>query len=46
MSINKALSARRKEKDIFKLKSANYKVEQTEQNATYHVDFFGKYPII
>lgn len=29
MSINKALSARRKEKDIFKLMSADYKVEQT-----------------
>ena len=41
--MNKALSARRREKDIFKLRSANYKVEQTEQNATYHVDFIGTY---
>lgn len=40
--MSKALSARRREKDIFKLRSANYKVEQTEQNATYHVDFIGK----
>lgn len=40
--MNKALSARRREKDIFKLRSANYRVEQTEQNATYHVDFVGK----
>ena len=40
--MNKALSARRREKDVFKLRSANYKVDQTEQNATYHVDFIGK----
>lgn len=43
--MNKVLSARRREKDIFKLRSANYNVEQTEQNATYHVDFMG-YSII
>lgn len=46
MAMNKALSARRKEKDIFKLRSADYKVEQTEQNATYHVDFFGCFQLI
>jgi hypothetical protein len=39
--MNKALSARRREKDIFKLRSASYKVEQTEQSTTYHVDFLG-----
>jgi hypothetical protein len=39
--MNKALSARRREKDVFKLRSANYKVEQTDQSATYHIDFFG-----
>lgn len=44
--MNKALSARRREKDIFKLRSANYRVEQTEQNATYHVDFMGISTII
>lgn len=39
--MNKALSLRRKEKDIFKLRSANYEVTQTEQASTYHVSFLG-----
>ena len=40
--MNKTLSIRRKEKDIFKLRSANYEVSETEQHSTYHVEFTGK----
>lgn len=35
--MNKTLSLRRKEKDIFKLRSADYQVTETEQQATYHI---------
>jgi len=41
--MNKVLSLRRKEKDIFKLRSANYEVTQTEQTSTYHVYFTGSF---
>jgi len=41
MSANKALSLRRREKDIFKLRSANYEVVETEQPSTYQVSFKG-----
>jgi hypothetical protein len=41
MSFNRSLSLRRKEKDIFKLSSANYKVVGTEQASTYNIDFTG-----
>ena len=37
MSFNKTLSIRRKEKDVFKLRSAEYNVTATEQNSTYNV---------
>lgn len=37
MSVNKALSARRREKDIFKLRNANVKVVQTEKESTYEI---------
>lgn len=41
MSFNRSLSLRRKEKDIFKLSSANYKVVATEQASTYNIEFTG-----
>ncbi len=37
MSFNKALSARRKEKDIFKLKNNNVKVTPTEKDSAYEI---------
>lgn len=43
MAFNKTLSIRRKEKDVFKLRSSNYEVEETEQASTYHVQFNGNY---
>lgn len=39
--MNKALSIRRREKDIFKLRSADYQVTETDQLSTYHVEFKG-----
>lgn len=39
--MNKALSIRRREKDIFKLRSADYQVTETDQQSTYHVEFKG-----
>ena len=41
MSANKTLSLRRREKDIFKLRSANYEVVEAEQPSTYQVTFKG-----
>lgn len=41
MSFNKAMSMRRKEKDIFKLRSAEYKVVAMEQDSTFNVEFKG-----
>jgi hypothetical protein len=41
MSFNKTLSIRRKEKDVFKLKSADYNVVAMEQASTYTVEFKG-----
>lgn len=37
MSFNKALSIRRKEKDIFKLRNASIKVTATEKESTYEI---------
>ena len=44
--MNKTLSLRRKEKDIFKLRSANYQVIETEQQSTYHVEFLGTHSLM
>ena len=41
MSFSKSMAMRRKEKDIFKLRSAGYDVVETEQTSTWNVEFKG-----
>ena len=41
MSFSKSMAIRRKEKDIFKLRSAGHKVLETEQHSTWNIEFCG-----
>ena len=43
MSGNKAAMMKRREKDIFKLRSSKHKLESGESDSTYLIDFCGKF---